>query len=374
MASQEQLRDELMMKARQQQMQIMTRKQQAGTVTSELEDRTSQPSQRLQPRSMAMGSHFDDLPILKAEDLEHRRPEPCSFSLFDSACKDGPLSTIPEIVDSEARTPAFLHRGLLIALRAGNIEAARYLLSNGAPIVRQTPDFILKAPIHHQIALFELFTAHGWTPNTPGLYGATLLPKVISDLPVLSWFLAHGANPNLGQQKSFHDRHGLSDTDSCIALETAAAHGSVETVQMLLDAGALIQNGAPLHRAAGTCPPGANPHAGRVKPSREFDVSRIPVMRLLVDNGANVNHRVVSRHMEPQYAIVHAVMAGAMERVKWLLKQGADPFAKGAFGSAADYASFWGEEMEKVIEEGLAARDERRLWSPSTTFGSDFIV
>jgi hypothetical protein len=65
--------------------------------------------------------------------------------------------------------------------------------------------------------------------------------------------------------------------------------------------------------------------------------------------------------MEPQYAIVHAVMAGAMERVKWLLEQGADPFAKGSFGSAASYASFWGEEMEKIIDEGLAARNKAGL-------------
>ena len=57
--------------------------------------------------------------------------------------------------------------------------------------------------------------------------------------------------------------------------------------------------------------------------------------------------------MEPQYVIVHAVLAGAMGRVNWLLNQGADPFVKGAFGSAAEYAFFWGEELEKSSKRDL---------------------
>jgi ankyrin repeat protein len=359
MASRAQLQQDLVMKARQQQIQMMARQQQLAAGSQQ--NKTHQPSQITQPRSMVMGSHFDDLPTLEPEDFDHKCPEPSPLSSFDFACRDGPVSTIEETVTSKPRTPAFLHRGLLIALRAGNVETAQYLLSKGAPIASQTPDFILKAPLNKQIPLFELFTAHGWTPNTPGLYGAVLLPRLVNDLPLLSWFLANGANPNLGSQKDFHDRHGNPDTKSCNALEKAAARGSVEAVRMLLGAGARIQNGAPLHYAAGVCPEGANPHAGRVKPSKKFDVSRVPVMDLLVKNGADVNYKVESRHMEPQYAIVHAVMAGAMERVKWLLEQGADPFAKGSFGSAASYASFWGEEMEKIIDEGLAARNKAGL-------------
>lgn len=356
MASKEQLRHELVMKARQRQMGIIAMQQQAAAATSH-QNTMSQSSQSIQPRSMAMGYTYDDIPILEAEDLDHIQQNLSSGSTFDSACKDGPVSAIEEIVIAQPRTPAFLHRGLLIALQAGNIETARYLFEHGAPIARQTPDVILKAPATQQIALFELFTAHGWTTNTPGLYGAVLLPRVVNNIPLLSWFLAHGANPNLGPQKDFHDRHGSSDTESCAALESAATRGSVEAVRMLLHAGARIQNGTPLHFAAGVCPPGTNPHAGRVKPSKAFDEDRIPVMRLLVENGADVNYKVEIRHMNPQYAIVHAVMAGAMERVKWLVKHGADPSLKGNFGSAQSYASLWGEEMEKAIEEGLAKRD-----------------
>ena len=128
-------------------------------------------------------------------------------------------------------------------------------------------------------------------------------------------------------------------------------------MRVLLDAGAEIQNGLPLHYAAGTCPPGMHPHAVRVTPSKEFDESRIPVMALLVERGADVNKEEISRHMVAKYAIVHAVMAGAVERVRWLLQHGADPELKGAYGSAVRYATLMGsEEMKSVFDEWTRAK------------------
>jgi hypothetical protein len=80
---------------------------------------------------------------------------------------------------------------------------------------------------------------------------------------------------------------------------------------MLLDAGAEIRNGAPLHSAAGVCPLGLNPHYPPVTPSKKFDTSRIPVMALLVERGADVNQREETRHMVVVlYPILYAVMAG----------------------------------------------------------------
>lgn len=55
-------------------------------------------------------------------------------------------------------------------------------------------------------------------------------------------------------------------------------------------------------------------------------------MELLVDRGAGVNDRIVSRHMVPPYPLEVAIMAGAVERVKWLLEQGADPGLTGYYG------------------------------------------
>ena len=58
----------------------------------------------------------------------------------------------------------------------------------------------------------------------------------------------------------------------------------------------------------------------------------IPVMELLVSRGAGVNDRIVSRHMVPPYPLEVAIMAGAVERVKWLLEQGADASLIGYYG------------------------------------------
>lgn len=315
--------------------------------------------QTMQPQSTAMGSAYDDLPI-DLNDIEAIDQEDAYITSFKYACEHGPLSTVQSIASMAdpplPRTRSFLHQGLVAAFSAGKIEIGRYLLSAGAPIVRQTPNNILCAPSDKQLPLFELLLNHGWTVNTPGFYGAVLLPRVIENTPLLHWFLLHGADPNLGEQRDRRDRTGGSDTDSCAALEAAAGQGNVAAVRMLLDAGAQIQHGTPLHFAAGACPPGTNPYAGFVMPSKEFDESRIPVMALLVERGAGVNQAEISRHMIPLYAIVHAVMAGAVERVRWLKEHGADPDLQGAYGSAVTYATKMGSaEMRHVIEEMVTA-------------------
>ncbi|OQE21463.1 hypothetical protein PENFLA_c014G11045 [Penicillium flavigenum] len=358
MSSQQPRQQQLILDARRRQIQMMAAKRLRSTTSSSNNSGTSS-RQQMQPQSGKMGSKYDDLPILEPADVDFISENPGSvglvpafFGRFESACQHGPLSIIQSIVSSNNLTPAFLHHGLTRALRSGNIEVAHYLLDRGAPIVRETPSNIFCVPLERQIALFELLTQYEWTPNTPGYYGSTLLPRTVKSPPLLRWFLDHGANPNLGVQKTTHDRCGGPDTSSCATLEAAAIHGGVEAVCMLLDAGAKIQNGVPLHYAAGACPPGTNPHAGRVVPSREFDTSRIPVMELLVARGADVNQKEESRYMVAQYAIVYAVMAGAVERVKWLLEHGADPYKRGSWGSAAEYAHISGnEEISKVIEE-----------------------
>jgi hypothetical protein len=351
MASQEQLRYQIAMQARQQQMQMMAARQQATA-----QQHTPQ-GQRMQPQARVMATQYDDLPITHPSDLGFIDDKPSHVSSFEAACRSGSVSVIDSIIAKETLSPVTLHRGLSLAIRHGQVEAAGYLLEKGAPINREIPENVLSAPQDQQIPLFDLLTRHAWTPNTPGYYGAVLLPRVVTSLPLLRWFLDHGADPNLGVQRDHRDHLGESDTESCDALESASARGSAEAVQMILESGAKISHGTPLNYAAGACPPGTNPHAGPVTPSKEFDVGRIPVMHKLVESGADVNATTESRHMEAQYAIVYAVMAGAVERVRWLLQNGADPHKKGAFGSAKDYASLIGsDEMKRVIEEGIAAR------------------
>ncbi|KAJ5637248.1 hypothetical protein N7490_007127 [Penicillium lividum] len=216
--------------------------------------------------------------------------------------------------DSRNLTQITLHDGLLSTLRAGHIEAARVLLQLGTPIIPTTPETVLSAPIDHQLPLFDLLAHHGWDINTPDQNGAVLLPQVVKNTQLLRWLLAYGAHPNLGSKGQ----------NCCEALESAARTGTVEAVQILMDAGAQINNGATLHYAAGACSPGANPHMGTDR------------MELLVEYGEDVNQKLESRHMNPDYPLVYAVMAGAVERVKWLLKYGADVRLKGAFGSAVE--------------------------------------
>ncbi|KAF5711525.1 hypothetical protein FMUND_8920 [Fusarium mundagurra] len=303
-----------------------------------------------------MGTPYDDIPISEPNDLmlfngfSSTQPD---FVQFGRACREGDMATVESIVTSQSRTPAFLHEGLFNALGSGKVDIVRYLLESGAPITRITPSWALAAPIDQQKPLFELLLQHGWTVNTPGFYGAVLLPSVIrsGNDDLLDWFLQNGADPNLGKQQDNRDRFGDPETNSCEALETAAAISTVETVQKLLNAGAKVENGAPLYYAAGIYPQGSNPHSGLVTPSKEFDEARIPVMELLVKNGARVNDKLISRHVTAEYPIVNAVMAGAIERVKWLLSQGADPDLKGQFGSARDYAGkLSSDEMKRVLQ------------------------
>ncbi|KAL4946338.1 hypothetical protein BDV06DRAFT_208810 [Aspergillus oleicola] len=281
------------------------------------------------------GIVYGDIPLTCPSDLTFRTekpkflgPPPSYYRAFELACREGSLATVQSALPSEnyTPTPAFLHHGLCLVLKAGNVEAARYFLESGAPIIRRTPEHILKAPVDQQIPLFELFVDHGWTPNTPGEWGAVLLPQIMQNHSLLQWFLAHGANPNVGEQQQY--RFGESITNSCAALETSAYGGDVEAVRMLLDAGALIENGFPLHAAAEARQYERNSSGTTLtNTSKEFDSSRIPVMALLVERGADVNQFRGPQmgNMVLGYPILCTVIAGAVERARWLLEHGADP-------------------------------------------------
>ncbi|KPM42157.1 hypothetical protein AK830_g4421 [Neonectria ditissima] len=320
----------------------------------------SQPT--IQP---AMGSVIDFVPVLDPKVFDHLDLSPADMGHqlphlfpFHSVCKNGPLSAIHSMVTSESRTVAFLHHALTVALKAGNVDAAHYLLDSGAPIGRKTPDCILQAPADRQVPLFDLLAHHGWDVNTRGYDGNVLLPFVITNLDVLRWFLTHGANPNLGVHPNRPDStvSGPS-TESCNTLQLAAAHSTVEAVQMLLDAGAQIGYGTPLHSAAGVCEESSGPRRGRVKSGKEFDEGRIPVMDLLVARGADINQAMDTPYLEPLYPITCAVIAGAVERVRWLLDHGANPHMRGWHMIAAEAAANMGsDEMKSVMAEGLATR------------------
>ncbi|KAJ5247437.1 hypothetical protein N7468_002420 [Penicillium chermesinum] len=272
---------------------------------------------------------------------------------FETACREGNLPAVMAVTLSDARTPELLHHGLMLALAAGHVEITHHLLANGAFIDRRTPVQILSAPEAVQVPLFDLLAQHGWTP---GELGAVLLPRVVTNLPLLNWFLLHGVDPNLGTAAG--DVANDPNPRSCAALEAASARGEVEAVRLLLDAGAEIHYGTPLHFAAGACSPGISPRSVTTK---EFDASRIPVMALLVERGADVNQKGESR-VVVHHPIMYAAMAGAVERVRWLVDQGADPEAKGAWGSAAEYVAMIGsDEMRSIVQRGIERKQRSRI-------------
>jgi hypothetical protein len=339
------------------QMALQSQRQLQSQIPKEMVDflpRTTGPATDPQSGSFNATS-YDGIPITEPNDLTYLGGPASSdpeFILFISACKVGDLSIVKSTVNFQPRKPAFLHQGLLAALYNAKIDVARFLLEVKAPITRIVPTSI-RGSTAEQISLFKLLEEHGWTVNTPGFYGAVLLPSIIqtNDDTLIHWFLSHGADPKLGEQRDTHDRFGGPETNSCQALEVAAVHCNVQIVQKLLDAGAEIGNGV-LYLTAGACPQGSHPHEAPVTPSKEFDEARIPVMELLVERGADVNGKYTSRYMTAQYPIVNAVMAGAIERVKWLLRNGANPNLEGPYGSARDYARRSGtDEMKRLFME-----------------------
>ncbi|KAF5879326.1 putative ankyrin repeat protein [Botrytis fragariae] len=371
-------RQQIMIQARRQQMQMMAaqkqqKEQQKNAMKANINSNSSDSSSiHFQSQSQTMGTAHDDIPFQPADmiftNIGITNSKSDIVNAYEAACRNGSLSTVQSIIRAESRTPYFLNHGLNLALRNGNGEVVRYLLSSGAPIARVTPAQILSAPSSQRTPLFELLFEFSWTPNTPGFYGQVLLPELVTNISLLRWFLSHGANPNLGAQRLHHARFGDPEINSCATLESSAAKADVKTVRLLLEHGAKIENGYPLHYAAGSCPPGTNPHVALVTPSTEFDIGRIPVMELLVSRGADVNQKEESRYMVPGYPIVYAVMAGAVERVRWLLDRGANPELRGSYGSAVSYVEVMGsEEMRCVVAEGLRAgkwlKDEKEVGS-----------
>ena len=301
-------------------------------------------------------SEIDDMPV---HDADLAEPPPVAESAeLEFACRSGHLIQAEQIIgrvkERRPLTPRLLHPSLTASLEAGHVEVTRYLLDSGAHIARIIPETVLKAPLEQQVALFKALSDHGWSPNTPGLYGAVLLPRLIAAPTIFHWFVDHGADPNLGEQRYSTDRFGASDTQSCRTLQVAAAHGSLGTVQTLLNAGARIDFGAPLHSAAGVTPNDVNIYDLPGPMSQDFDSGRIPIMKLLVEKGADVNEFDRSRYAVPRLAIILSIMANAVERTKWLLEHGADPTIKGYHFTAAEHAmKSSNSEMRDVLDQGL---------------------
>ncbi|KAL9094066.1 MAG: hypothetical protein Q9165_003736 [Trypethelium subeluteriae] len=300
--------------------------------------------------------------------LSDRLARSASLQSFEVACRAGDLEYARNVISSHPPASEFLADGVLLASIHGQAAILRMLLEQDADFARRPPlSAILEAPASAQLDLFKAFADFGWHPNTPTENSLVLSHRlVVTNTPLLEWLLENGANPNLGHLRG----SGMLIANSGDALEIAAKHCPLSTVALLLAHGAQAENSMALNRAAGAYPPGGNFYYSRARPTPEFDRDRIPVMELLLQHGADINgdERQGRRDRTPGLPVTYAVMARAVERVKWLLENGADPTIRGYPSSAAELglSDLVDEDMHKVMRDGIAA--ERWKSGPEPKF------
>ncbi|KAI4144028.1 MAG: hypothetical protein L6R39_004349 [Caloplaca ligustica] len=194
----------------------------------------------------------------------------------------------------------------------GQPEILDYLLSCGGTIGTQSVG-LATSP-----AIFERFLAHGWKVNDSLLHSHVGHPELIA------LFLSQGANPNSSGPRSF------------CPLDTAALHGPLETVKLLIDHRANIgPMSAALHAAAqGDAP------------------DRISVMAYLLEQGADING-LATDYPAPSEALgsgrkatpLHTATKWANEEAKaWLLEHGVDAKAKNELGETPEE---WGRRFDR---------------------------
>jgi uncharacterized protein len=130
----------------------------------------------------------------------------------------------------------------------GDVSAMRYLLANGARLQSLGENLDLNgAAFHGHWRLCEFLTEQGADVNTPladtgetPLHAALCTPNRLAHDLVLRVLLAHGADPNRATKPGVETGGFMRDcrTKAETPLHRAAAFGTEETIQLLLDAGA----------------------------------------------------------------------------------------------------------------------------------------
>ena len=132
----------------------------------------------------------------------------------------------------------------------GDVSAIRFLLANGESLSSLGADYGLSAACFHgHWRLCQFLLANGGDPNYAApdtgetlLHSATCKANRPAYDHVLRVLLAAGANPNRATNPSVETGAFMRDvrTKGETPLHRAAAFGTEETVQLLLDAGAII--------------------------------------------------------------------------------------------------------------------------------------
>ncbi|KAJ4302889.1 hypothetical protein N0V90_001780 [Kalmusia sp. IMI 367209] len=195
------------------------------------------------------------------------------------------------------------------------------------------------------VTMLEFMLTCGWNINRPISILGPILAHVISDDMLVSYALSLGASPNAASEEGYTPLHA------------AAAHASLSTLQLLLTAGGDISPSSP---SAGVIAHAALSHSS--------SDNRIPIIKCLLDHGADINALYKADSENHKNFIVGrmtalhvAVRDGKRELVEWLLERGADAGRK-TNGAATGFR--WvsvGELAERRDHAELRELLERRV-------------
>ncbi|RYP43617.1 hypothetical protein DL770_011559 [Monosporascus sp. CRB-9-2] len=175
------------------------------------------------------------------------------------------------------------------------------------------------------------------------VFGASVLPAAVEHEDMVRYLLSLGIDPNIGLDPSETQGQEGFNYFSTAALHAAAARSTPRVFAMLLGAGARLPNAYPLHAAAGA------------PATQSSGDDRIPMMSYLVhDLGLDIN--ASDDGTVSPYAwgtpLHHAVAWAHVDRVRWLLENGADPTLRDQFHQQPlEPISFglWNQEIEEMI-------------------------
>ncbi|KAG5634703.1 hypothetical protein H0H81_001050 [Sphagnurus paluster] len=212
--------------------------------------------------------------------------------------------------DSRSPFPSTTGELLPFAVTNGSVEIISLLLQRNKGPVYFT-DAILAALQHKRdISMFQAFLDGGFDINDNLGHMGDLLFLSVRHLPVLEWALNHGADPN-------RSRSGMRT-----ALDSAVMCGSADAVRLLLQHGARLHNTNALKVAA---------YYGQTS-----------MIELLLEAGADVNEVPDYKEMLRAErvdglgtALHEAANGGQREAAVLLLQRGADPNIKDSLGKSA---------------------------------------
>ncbi|KAJ4359516.1 uncharacterized protein N0V89_000071 [Didymosphaeria variabile] len=244
-----------------------------------------------------------------------------------------------------------LDNAFTYAIRNASADTVGVLLRHGAHLKRTSLSrFELRN--RGDPTIYQKLIEHGWDINSTE-FGAPWLWYVVAYIQfgpdilkpssrsgiwdnerLLRWFLDHGADPNKPNRSLPNSANNEILTPLAFAAEAPETFG----LEILLSYGANMDDDA-IFRAI----------AARSHPEK----SHVPHIRILVNHGADVNHRSRRWGTPLQYAI----HAGRADIVEFLLDQGADPTTETVRGTPAEHAKNKGrmdihDMIVKAIQRG----------------------